>query len=422
MMLNVSLNKRCLEKGNLLLSLLFKITICLSIVMILFTKSNTCYGTSYIFSSNDNNINESSISTSVSSPVFIFESFAQILMEPYTGNIIYANNENERIYPASVTKIMTLLLIMENIDSGKIKYDDKVTCSANASSLGGSQIWFEENEQISVEDGLRAICIASANDVTVSMAEYIGGSEENFVKMMNEKAKLLGMNNTNFVNPHGLHDDNHYTTAMDIAIMSREIITKHKDIFKFTSIWMDSIRGGTFDLSNTNKLVKYYEGGIGLKTGYTSQSLYNLSGVAKRDDTMFLTVVCKAPSSEVRLNETKQLLDFGFSNYEVNKIMDYNCIIDNISLNKSIDKKYNVIVKDEISMLKEKGVNTNYINVIEYNKNINLPITSLDSIGRIKIVDDNNNIVEEKDIYLECNVFKSNIKDYLKHILNKVIT
>ncbi len=193
---------------------------------------------------------------------------------------------------------------------GKISYDDKIVCSANASHMGGSQIWFKEGEELTVNDALKAIAVVSANDVCMAVSEHIGGSEQNFVKMMNEKAKELGMENTSFMNCHGIDTEGHYTTAKDIAIMSRELITKHPDILKYTSIWMDTLRDGTFGLSSTNKLIRYYDGATGLKTGFTSDAGYNLSGTATRNGTTYIAVVMKAPTSEVRLSEIKQLLDY----------------------------------------------------------------------------------------------------------------
>ena len=193
---------------------------------------------------------------------------------------------------------------------GKISYDDKIVCSANASHMGGSQIWFKEGEELTVNDALKAIAVVSANDVCMAVSEHIGGSEQNFVKMMNEKAKELGMKNTSFMNCHGIDTEGHYTTAKDIAIMSRELITKHPDILKYTSIWMDTLRDGTFGLSSTNKLIRYYDGATGLKTGFTSDAGYNLSGTATRNGTTYIAVVMKAPTSEVRLSEIKQLLDY----------------------------------------------------------------------------------------------------------------
>ncbi len=277
--------------------------------------SNVC-ANSFIYdlaNKNETNkkIDESSIST-VATPEFSFQSAAQILMEPTTHKVLYANNENEKLLPASVTKIMTMLIIMEQIDSGKLNYTDKIKCSANASNMGGSQIWFKEGEELTVDEALKAICIVSANDVCLAMSEHIGGSETNFVKMMNDKAQELGMENTHFMNCHGIDEENHYTTAKDIAIMSAELINNHPDILKYTSIWMDSLRNGTFGLSSTNKLIRYYEGANGLKTGSTSQALFNLSGTATRNNTTFIAVVLRAPSSDIRLQEVRQLLDYRF--------------------------------------------------------------------------------------------------------------
>ena len=201
---------------------------------------------------------ESSIKSVVTSttPAFAFESKSQILMEATTGEVIYANNENARLLPASVTKIMTLLLIMEKIDSGGLKYTDEVRCSKEASSMGGSQIWFKEGETLTVDEALKCICVVSANDVSYAMAELVGGTHENFVQMMNNKAKELGMVNTNFMNAHGIDEEGHYTTAKDIALMSKELIVKHPDIFRFTSVYEDYLRENTdnkFWLVNTNK-------------------------------------------------------------------------------------------------------------------------------------------------------------------------
>ena len=202
---------------------------------------------------------------------------ACLLMEKTTGEVLYAVNEHEQLEPASVTKVMTLLLVMEAIDSGTLHYDDMVTASAYACSMGGSQIWLEENEQMSVEDMLKAVCVASANDASVALAEHIAGSADAFVEKMNQRAAELGMEDTHFVNPTGLPAEGHVTSAYDIALMSRELILHHPDIRRFTTIWMDTVRNGEFGLSNTNKLVRFYQGTTGLKTGYTSSAGHCLS-------------------------------------------------------------------------------------------------------------------------------------------------
>ena len=240
---------------------------------------------------------------------------ACLLMEKATGEVLYAVNEHEQLEPASVTKVMTLLLVMEAIDSGALGYDDVVTASAYACSMGGSQIWLEENEQMTVEDLLKAVCVASANDASVALAEHVAGSAEAFVEKMNQRAAELGMADTHFVNPTGLPAEGHVTSAYDIALMSRELILHHPDIRRFTTIWMDSLRDGAFGLSNTNKLIRYYEGATGLKTGSTDAALYCLSATAERDGMELIAVVMAAPTSDKRFAAAQSLLNYGFSTY-----------------------------------------------------------------------------------------------------------
>ena len=238
-----------------------------------------------------------------------------VLMEKATGQVLYAENEHEQLEPASVTKIMTLLLVMEAIDSGTLSYDDLVTASAYACSMGGSQIWLKENEQMSVRDMLKAVCVASANDCSVALGEHLAGSCEAFVDRMNERAAELGMNDTHFMNPTGLPAEGHVTSAYDIALMSRELILNHPDIREFTTIWMDTLRDGAFTLSNTNRLVRYYEGTTGLKTGSTDAAGYCLSATAERDGMELIAVVLKSPTSTQRFESAKALLNYGFASY-----------------------------------------------------------------------------------------------------------
>ncbi len=242
-----------------------------------------------------------------------------VVMDAATGTVLYEKNAHEKLAPASVTKVMTMLLIMEAIDSGKIGWNDTVTASDTAAAKGGSQIYLKAGETMTVTDMLKSIAVSSANDAACAMAEHIAGSEAAFVSMMNKRAKELGMNDTNFVNCTGLDDDpearNHLTSAYDIAIMSRELLTKHPDIKKFTTIWMDTVRGGTFGLSNTNKLVRFYKGCTGLKTGFTSGAGYCLSASACRDGLELIAVVLGAESSQDRFNACKQMLDYGFANF-----------------------------------------------------------------------------------------------------------
>ena len=244
-----------------------------------------------------------------------------VLMDVATGTVLYESNPHDRLAPASVTKVMTMLLIMEAVDSGKITMTDTVTASEAAAAKGGSQIYLKAGETMSVSDMLKSIAVSSANDCACAMAEHIAGSEEAFVAQMNRKAAELGMNDTHFVNCTGLDDGEnaaeHRTSAYDIALMSRELLKNHPDIKKFTTIWMDTVRNGTFGLSNTNKLVRFYQGATGLKTGFTSGAGYCLSATAQRDGMELIAVVMGADTSANRNAACKQLLDYGFANYAV---------------------------------------------------------------------------------------------------------
>ena len=237
------------------------------------------------------------------------------LMEKETGTLIYAENEHERLEPASVTKVMTLLLVMEAIDDGRLHYEDMLSASDHAASMGGNQVYLKAGEQMSVEDLLKAVCMASGNDAAVCLAEAVAGSEESFVERMNQRAKDLGMADTTFRNCTGLPAEGHLTSAYDIALMSRELILNHPDIRRFTTLWMDSLRGGEFQLANTNKLIRYYDGATGLKTGSTDSALYCLSGTAERDGMELIAAVMKAPTSAERFETAKNLLSYGFANY-----------------------------------------------------------------------------------------------------------
>ena len=240
---------------------------------------------------------------------------AALLMEKTTGQILFAQNEHEKLEPASVTKIMTLLLTMDAIDSGALAYDDVVTVSANAAGMGGSQVWLAEGEQITVEELLKCVCVSSGNDAAVALAEKVAGVTELFVEQMNNRASGLGMDDTHFVNPTGLTAEGHVTSAHDIALMSRELLTKHPDIRSFTTIWTDSIRNGTFDLANTNKLIRRYDGATGLKTGYTASAGYCISATAEREGMELIAVVMKGETADKRNADAKALLNYGFSAY-----------------------------------------------------------------------------------------------------------
>lgn len=240
-----------------------------------------------------------------------------ILMEQSTGKVLFEKNPDEKLQIASVTKTMTMLLIMEALKEGKIKYTDMVTTSEHAASMGGSQVFLEPGEEMSVDDMLKAICVSSGNDAAVAMAEHLSGSEEEFVSLMNKRAKELGAKNTNFINCNGLDEtDEHFSTARDVALISAELL-KHEDIQKYTTIWMDTLRDGKFGLSNTNKLIRFYKGANGIKTGSTSKAKYCLSASAKRNDMQLVAVVLCAPSTQDRFQGATKLLDYGFANYEI---------------------------------------------------------------------------------------------------------
>ena len=306
-----------------------------------------------------------------------------ILMEQHTGQVLYSYNAHEQLSPASVTKIMSIYLIMEAISQGKINYDTKIPCSENAESMGGSQIWLTTTETLTVDEMLKAICVVSANDCVTAMAEYLGGTEENFVNMMNEKAKELGMNDTCFKNCHGIDEDGHVMSSYDIAILSSRLLNDFPEITNYTTIYMDSLRNGKSSLVNTNKLVRNYSGCTGLKTGSTSLALYNLSASASRDGLDLIAVVMKAPTSKLRFNNCSTLLDYGFSNFEYKKLINKGDIVKEVSIQKGIELQTNAIAYDDIGIILSKGNNENIEQSISVNSNLSAPIKSGEKIGNI---------------------------------------
>jgi len=308
---------------------------------------------------------------------------AAILMEETTGTILYTKNEHAKLRPASVTKVMTLLLIMEALDDGRITLNDQVGCSERARKMGGSQIWLNETEKLTVHEMLKAICVVSANDCTVAMAEFISGSEEAFVQLMNDKAKSLGMNDTTFKNSHGIDEDGHLTSAYDIAIMSRELSYKHPKIHEYTKIWMDSLRDGKSQLVNTNKLIRFYSGATGLKTGSTSLALFNLTATATRNDMKLIAVVMKGPTSQQRFDDAKALLDYGFANYASINVGKKGEIIQNIEISKSKQKKTNLIIADDYNILVSKADKDKVEKEILIDENISAPLEYLQKVGTI---------------------------------------
>ena len=330
-----------------------------------------------------------------------------ILMEESTGNILYESNPDERLPIASVTKVMTMLLIMEAVDSGKISLDDMVTVSENAMSYGGSTMFLETGEQLTVNDMLKGIAVASANDGCVAMAEHLAGSESAFVDMMNEKAKKLGMENTHFMNTNGLDEDDHYSSARDVAIMSRELM-KHETIFNYTSIWMDTLRGGKFQLANTNKLIRFYDGANGLKTGSTSKALCCLSAAAKRNDMQLIAVVLGAPTSAERFASAKSLLDYGFANYAVNTQITAGDEVQNIAVEKGVDKEVGVVAGDSCSTLVKKGQEDNITKEIKIDETITAPIEAGQKIGTMTISRDGE-VIADIDLNASSAVEKKGI-------------
>ena len=302
------------------------------------------------------------------------------LMEASTGKILYEVNADERLEPASVTKIMSLLLVFEAMDEGKFDLDTEVSGSEHACSMGGSQIWLEPGETMTVNEMLKAVIVASANDCTVALGELVEGSEESFVSVMNERAEELGMVNTHFVNCTGLPAENHYTTARDIAIMTREL-HKHKKVYDYTKIWMDTLRGGEFGISNTNKLIRFYNGATGMKTGYTSSALYCMSATAERHGMGLIAAVMKAESSDKRFADAKKLLEYGFANYSIYKPepMELGCV-------KVLGgKKNSVAVKTDLKeILIDKGRQNKVEVRIKLDESIEAPFEKNTKVGTVE--------------------------------------
>ena len=311
-----------------------------------------------------------------------------LLMDAATGTVLYENNSHEALPPASVTKVMTMLLIMEAIDEGRISWDDTVTASDTAAAKGGSQVYLKVGETMTVSDMVKSIAVSSANDCACAMAEHIAGSETAFVDMMNEKARALGMNDTNFVNCTGLDDGEnaaeHKTSAYDIAIMSRELLTKHPDIKKFTTIWMDTVRSGTFGLSNTNKLVRFYNGATGLKTGFTSAAGYCLSASAMREDMELIAVVMGSETSQQRFNGCKSMLDYGFANFAV--VMPRLPESATIPVSLGTADTVTVIPSEEKPMLVEKGQKSMITIQTELEPEVTAPVHKGQRLGTMTVM------------------------------------
>lgn len=346
------------------------------------------------------------------------ESGSAILIEQTSGQVLYSHNAHEQLRPASVTKVMSILLIMEAIDNGKMSYTDVVPCSENAASMGGSQIWLDPRETLTVDEMLKAICVNSANDCVVAMSEFIAGGEDGFVQMMNDKAKELGMNDTCFKNSHGLDEDGHVTSSYDIALMSKELLNNHPDVTKYTTIWMDSLRDGKSQLSNTNKLIKTYKGATGLKTGSTSLALYNLSASATRDDLSLIAVIMKAPSTKVRFAEATKLLDYGFNTFSFKQFGKAGETVKLTSVDKGVKDTVEAILEKNAGTLIEKGKDKNIEQNLIIDEKLSAPIYAGQKIGEISFSLDGE-ILTSTNIVAKDNVEKLNLFTMSKQVIYK---
>ena len=341
---------------------------------------------------------------------------SSILIEAQTGKILYEKNSNEKFAPASMTKMMSLLLIMENIDNGNLKMDEVIKVSKNASSMGGSQIFLKENEEMTVEDLLKGITIGSANDATVALAERIAGTEDAFVKLMNDKVKELNLKNTNFKNCTGLDEINHYSSAYDMSIIAKELV-KHKTILEFSSIYETYLRKGTenktilefssiyetylrkgteneFWLVNTNKLVRFYNGVDGLKTGYTDEAGYCLTATINKDNMRVIAVVMGEPTSNVRNDEVSNLIDYGYNLYQREIYLTKEEVLDTVPIEKGNDKTVNIVTIEDASIINKKGHKIGEITYELDIKNIKAPIKKGEIVGSVIIKEDGKEIIK----------------------------
>lgn len=343
---------------------------------------------------------------------------AACLIEQNSGLIIYDYNMHEKLRPASVTKIMSLLLIMEALDSGKIQLTDKIPCTEDAAKMGGSQIWLDVRETLTVEEMLKAICVVSANDCVVAMADYLEGSQDAFVKKMNQKAQELGMNDTTFKNCHGIDEDGHLTSAYDIAIMSRELLINHPSITKYTTIWMDSLRDGKSSLVNTNKLVRNYNGCTGLKTGSTSIALYNLSASATRNNLSLIAVVLKAPTPAIRFSNAQKLLDYGFSNYTVTSFGKKGDVIKSVEIKKGTSSSVDAILENDAEVLMSNGSSKDITQEIKLDDTFTAPILEGQKLGEVEF-SINGNVVSTVNLVANKSSDKLSFGSIIKFVMNK---
>ncbi len=339
-----------------------------------------------------------------------------ILIEQNSGQILYEYNSHEKLHPASVTKVMTLLLIMEALDEGRISLTDRVPCTEDAAKMGGSQIWLDTREELTVDEMLKAICVVSANDCTVAMADYLEQSQEAFVDKMNQKAKELGMNDTHFVNCHGIDDPEHLTSAHDIAIMSRELLTKHPAIKNYTTIYMDSLRDGKSQLVNTNKLIRNYSGATGLKTGSTSQALFNLSASATRDNVSLIAVIMKGETSKIRFSEATKLLNYGFGNYGYKNLANANDEKSDFAISNGLKYSSKAVIEKDYGIILPKSNKSEIQEEVKLNENITAPIKKGDKVGELDFMI-NGEKVGSVNLVSSEDIDKNNYIKSLKNVL-----
>ena len=383
------------------------------------------YATAYVWSNQskkletaETSVGLNSSSATVTDNPLALDCGAACLIEQNSGLIIYDYNMHEKLRPASVTKIMSLLLIMEALDSGKIQLTDKIPCTEDAAKMGGSQIWLDVRETLTVEEMLKAICVVSANDCVVAMADYLEGSQDAFVKKMNQKAQELGMNDTTFKNCHGIDEDGHLTSAYDIAIMSRELLMNHPSITKYTTIWMDSLRDGKSSLVNTNKLVRNYNGCTGLKTGSTSIALYNLSASATRNNLSLIAVVLKAPTPAIRFSNAQKLLEYGFSNYTVTSFGKKGDVIKSVEIKKGTTSSIDAILESDAEVLMSNGSSKDITQEIKLDDTFTAPILEGQKLGEVEF-SINGNVVSTVNLVANKSSDKLSFGSIIKFVMNK---
>lgn len=346
-----------------------------------------------------------------------------ILIEETTGKILYEKKSHDRYAPASMTKIMSMILIMEQIEKGKLKWNDTLVTSEYAASMGGSQIFLQPNEKMSVKDLFKAVAVGSANDATIVFAEKIGGTEKRFVKMMNEKAKKLGLKDTNFKNAVGLDEANHYSSAYDMAFMARELI-KHEKVFSFTTIYEDYLRQDTdnkFWLVNTNKLIKTYDGADGLKTGYTKEAGYCLTATAKRDRMRLIGTIMGASESKTRNSNMMKLLDYGFNSYEMQVEVKKGEVVSEKNMSKAENKRIEIVPKKDASVLVEKGNEKDALNYEMKLNKIKLPVKKGEKVGVLKLKD-GSKVINEVDLTVKEDANKANILELYKRSIISILS